>query len=602
MKKLLQLTLMALCFCAFTNKATAQYSGGTGTSADPYLIKTATDLVDLAHAVNMQANNYSGKFFRLDNDIDCGEPGFFYFPIGREATKPFKGTFNGNNNKILNLSMDMTPQPQNNHVGFFGYIDGATIENLGLVNIDIKGTDRVGAITGYAVNSEISNCYSTGKVSGEIAVGGIAGGAEGGEITNCYSTGNVSGVRFVGGIAGGDEACEITNCYFTGEVSGAQYVGSIAGFAGGCEITNCYSTGNASGVQYVGGIAGYVYESQITDCHSTATVSGEWGVGGIAGIAETNSMVSKCYFTGEVNGYNWDAAGIVGGVWDNSNVSNCYSTGTVNGTWGVGGIAGYVDGSITNCYSTGIINGEDCVGGIVGVGKPNNISVSNCYTICEVKGSRWVGGIAGAIDDGFKKGITGLEITNCAALNPSVKGNEHVGRVAGYLNSASTLTNNIAFEGMLNKNGDTNWDNIGDDDLDGANISKEDINADGTLDNRFTSPVWTTASGKLPGLFGNTVEMPEHLRIGEGIDKWRVESGEWRVYPNPTTGELTIKNEELREGNATITIYDMMGNLVYEKHLLILNSQFLIELNVSHLPAGIYFLKAGNRIAKFIKN
>jgi hypothetical protein len=89
---------------------------------------------------------------------------------------------------------------------------------------------------------------------------------------------------------------------------------------------------------------------------------------------------------------------------------------------------------------------------------------------------------------------------------------------------------------------------------------------------------------------------------GIGVDELPITNYELRIYPNPTTGELRIKNEELREGNATITIYDMMGCMVYEKHLLIPNSQFVIELNVLHLPAGVYFLRVGNEMAKFVKN
>ena len=43
-------------------------------------------------------------------------------------------------------------------------------------------------------------------------------------------------------------------------------------------------------------------------------------------------------------------------------------------------------------------------------------------------------------------------------------------------------------------------------------ISTTAINADGTLGDRFTSPVWTTETGRLPGLGGRTMPMPEHLQ------------------------------------------------------------------------------------------
>jgi len=50
-------------------------------------------------------------------------------------------------------------------------------------------------------------------------------------------------------------------------------------------------------------------------------------------------------------------------------------------------------------------------------------------------------------------------------------------------------------------------------DKNGANISIGEINNDGTIKGIFTGAGgWTTQNGRLPGLFGNTVAMPEHLK------------------------------------------------------------------------------------------
>ena len=58
-----------------------------------------------------------------------------------------------------------------------------------------------------------------------------------------------------------------------------------------------------------------------------------------------------------------------------------------------------------------------------------------------------------------------------------------------------------------------------------------------------------------------------------------------QVYPNPTTGQLTIENGQLTINN--VGIFDMMGR----KQLSIVNCQLSIEINISHLPAGIYFVQ-----------
>ena len=70
-----------------------------------------------------------------------------------------------------------------------------------------------------------------------------------------------------------------------------------------------------------------------------------------------------------------------------------------------------------------------------------------------------------------------------------------------------------------------------------------------------------------------------------------------KIYPNPTTGQLTFEN-----GQLTITgveIYDVLG----KKQLSIVNSQLSIEtIDISHLQAGIYFVKVNSElIGKFVK-
>jgi len=70
------------------------------------------------------------------------------------------------------------------------------------------------------------------------------------------------------------------------------------------------------------------------------------------------------------------------------------------------------------------------------------------------------------------------------------------------------------------------------------------------------------------------------------------------IYPNPTTSEVTINNEQLTINN--VEIFDIYGR---KHHLITSSSNHLI--NIAHLPAGIYFLKiyteAGEVIKKIIK-
>ena len=72
----------------------------------------------------------------------------------------------------------------------------------------------------------------------------------------------------------------------------------------------------------------------------------------------------------------------------------------------------------------------------------------------------------------------------------------------------------------------------------------------------------------------------------------------FKIYPNPTKGELIIENGELKIEN--VKIIDMMGKTLNNYQFSILNSQ--LKIDVSHLPAGIYFIKIANEfIGKFVK-
>ena len=52
---------------------------------------------------------------------------------------------------------------------FLEQTSGATIENVGLLNVNITGQNNVGGLVGYSNNSSsISNSFATGNVSGII--------------------------------------------------------------------------------------------------------------------------------------------------------------------------------------------------------------------------------------------------------------------------------------------------------------------------------------------------------------------------------------------------------------------------------------------------
>ncbi len=251
------LVLLAICF--FALPAQAQYGGGTGEPNDPYQIYTAEQM----NAIGANANDWD-KHFKLMADIDLSSfTGADFNIIGAYVSwdspdnKPFSGVFDGSGHTISNFSY--TSAADVNDVGLFAYVSGenARIKDLGLIdpNVDAGAGDYVAALVGSLSGGIISNCYArgTGVSAAGWGIGGLVG-DNWGTITNCYSTGSVSGTADVGGLVG-QNFNTITDCYSTASVSGVYSAGGLVG-TNYSTISNSYAAGDVYADQYVGGLVG----------------------------------------------------------------------------------------------------------------------------------------------------------------------------------------------------------------------------------------------------------------------------------------------------------------------------------------------------------
>ncbi|MDR0307356.1 MAG: hypothetical protein LBI42_11045 [Chitinispirillales bacterium] len=287
---------------------------------------------------------------------------------------------------------------------------------------------------------------------------------------------------FYAGLLGRLDSAVVKNLSVTeANITAHSRAGAVAGGIGNSSVEHCYSSGTVKGNGFIGGVVGYSYRrSKVSDSYSESSLGGENYIGGVAGDLDGGSIVERCYSAGKVSG---EAAvgGVAGGIQGRgSRVSNSYSTAKIESGSKGGGIAGLViqGGNIKNCYSTS-----------------------------EVTGRTYIGGIAGQIAD---------TLSNCVALNKSVKATVGVaGRLRGH-SDGKMLLKNAAFIGMMNKDGNAEWLNKTDKGKikakDGLDITKEQIKADGTFGGLFTlENGWTTEDGKLPG-FGSALTLPDHLR------------------------------------------------------------------------------------------
>ncbi len=227
----------------------ADFSGGSGTKQDPFLISTADELNNVRKYLGTAHTN---KHFLLINDIDLGVPpynqGEGWEPIGEEPN-PFCGNFYGHDKKycrsgaiIKNLMINRAKSYQ----GLFGVIgSNAAIIDIGLENCNVKATGSYigGLIGGQTQGNNISNCYVTGNIQGGSHVGGLVGGSSS-PLINCYAICNVSGNNAVGVLIGtGNHSSgnDTKNCYAIGSLVGNQKVGVIVGFGSG--LSNCVAAG-----------------------------------------------------------------------------------------------------------------------------------------------------------------------------------------------------------------------------------------------------------------------------------------------------------------------------------------------------------------------
>ncbi len=207
------------------NTLQAQFSGGSGTSTDPYQISTLDDLQA------MDDINYNSYHFILTNDIDASATSSWndgFNPIGFSQNGAdnqfyFEGNFNGKGHIISNLYINYPGGMTG--AGLFVGISGE-VDSLGLVDVNIYAQQNsVGGITGN-LNGSIKCCFVTGQLHSDASenwgyAGGIAATTySSSNILNCWTMVSLDGDR-EGGIVGGIGNTTITNCYSASSFSGS---------------------------------------------------------------------------------------------------------------------------------------------------------------------------------------------------------------------------------------------------------------------------------------------------------------------------------------------------------------------------------------------
>lgn len=339
---------------------------GSGTEAAPYEIPDVGKLTALQTQVNENGFSYTGKWFRLTNNIDLNNE--LWTPIGIDALHSFGGSLDGGGKTISGLKVETDRQ----WAGLFGSVRGTygvpmTMRDLTLKNGSVKFTSSGTSCSGGLVAA----------VEGETVL----------ELRNVVAENlTVSGGIFGSGGLLGRGRVAMTNCHNRGGSVTGGYAGGLAGMGYSNlqdhVLAGCTNSAKVVGKRTAGGMTGNETHSDgsYTSCANSGSISATQGYA--SGIAAGGSY-ERCSNSGAVTGQ--QAAGI---CVNGSKATNCSNTGAVTGT-GTG--TGYAAGILTNdgyggtvefCWNTGKVEASTPVkafGILYGRGAYNRVRNSFSY-------------------------------------------------------------------------------------------------------------------------------------------------------------------------------------------------------------------------------
>ena len=250
---------------------------GSGTEADPYLIKTKADLESLNKGISEYGQTFKGDFFKQVNDIDA--TGFGGIGMGGNSARQLNATYDGGGFAIHNLKIDGVVYGDDGKadsknsllaVSFIGFVgENGTVKNLTMAgDCSFKAYNYASGIA--AVNyGRVINCknYASCVTSTSYAGGVVALNQPDALVESCYNAGRiVAGSSYAAGIvaqsAGIVQYCQ-NDGFIVGDSIDASHkanaqtniAGIVGNAASSCVIRGNVNTGAVYGTRIVGGIA-----------------------------------------------------------------------------------------------------------------------------------------------------------------------------------------------------------------------------------------------------------------------------------------------------------------------------------------------------------
>ncbi len=329
---------------------------GTGTSADPFQIATAAQLV------SVRKYNRSCSY-KLTADISLsGE----WVPIGMFDPNEinhagYSGTFDGNDKSVSGMVIT-TALGRYLAAGLFGLVEDGQVSDL-------------------SINGSITRSDTDGSNRWQGVLAGTMTGAS--TATNIHVTGSNTGGNHLGGLVGslGDDSEVIDSSADVTVQATYVHAWNVGGLVGraqdSCAIRGSWAAGTTTGYSFTGGLVGGIWPSTLGSCvieesYATGDVVGnKISTGGLVGLVNKDALsregaiVRNSFASGDVSSGSQDFGGLIGKIDPSGNefnhvVVNSYATGDISyfGTGtavNAGGLIGRADTGtgtavITNSY------------------------------------------------------------------------------------------------------------------------------------------------------------------------------------------------------------------------------------------------------------
>lgn len=540
----------------------SSYKSGTGSSSDPYLISSGSEL---AYFYSQLATiDYDDTYFTLSNDIVLNE-----------------GVFNYDENNRINYILD----------GHIYYVNPYT--NKYYDNVDMSGTE-IGTVNLFnSLNNfkgifdgnsfRIYGLYMANETSEELALFTNLQG----EVKNLYvENAMIYGGATTAGIASKTNNASLSNILFNGDVVGkstldSKNINSVPTASiinmQNYETTNYIDLTNSiplTGAEIIStSITGNYVIDGLNGADATVTINGQVVTGGTFSIdLGTNILnnVPVLTYTTATEGvtltfsnlsynivYKYAVSAGIVAISNNTTIENTINKGSVYGYSVSGGLAGVTTSStsVNQSYNTGDIKSTYISGGLVGIVEKSSdsINISKSYN-------------TGSITSANFGGLIGITSNNTGAISISNSFNTSLTdySIGTVYNSTVNITNSYYVNGVSAiKDGATNGnfvlatlDNLKTKSTDISVLQfNEFINFQDILTN--TQNAWVYEKDSLPILFIDDINKPK-ASINVSVYSWNNLS--YELNNLRLTSNITFSIEDADELNPVKEKYYYISN------------------------------------------